>query len=143
MKCRKLLSAVLALCMVLTSFGAYVSADEAVSYDASVITFSYGEDAASALVGGKTLTAKVSVSKTGGEQNMTFAMFLYKNNKPVDADISTKPVSGEKVDFDVSIDTPADVAGCHVVVGQLKGYECRVQFCHFPRSKHKGQCNYR
>jgi len=135
MKCRKLISAVLALCMVLTSFAAYVSADEVVSYDASVITFSYGEEAASALLGGKTLTAKVSVSKTGGEQNMTFVMLLYKNNKPVDADISTKPVSGETVDFDVSFTTPADVTGCHVVAflwDSLKGMNAVCNSAIFP-----------
>lgn len=135
MKCRKLISAVLALCMVLTSFGALASADEVVSYDASVITFSYGEEPASALLGGKTLTAKVSVSKTGGEQNMTFAMLLYKNNKPVDADISTKPVSGETVDFDVSFTTPADVTGCHVVAflwDSLKGMNAVCNSAIFP-----------
>ena len=43
-------------------------------------------------------------------------MMLYKNNKPVDVDISTKAVDSEKVDFDVSINTPSDISGCSVVV---------------------------
>jgi hypothetical protein len=135
MKCRKLLSAVLALCMVLGSMAAFATETPEVTYDCSAITFSYGQDSASALIGGKTLTAKVSVSKTGGEQNLTFAMFLYKNNKPVDADISTKPVSGDKVDFEVSFNTPADVSGYHVVAflwDSLKGMNALCNSAIFP-----------
>ena len=97
MTCRKIVSAVLALCMVLGSMAAFAAEIPEVTYDCSAITFSYGTDAASALVGGKTLTATVSVSKTGGEQNLTFAMFLYKNNKPVNADISTASVEGVNI----------------------------------------------
>ena len=140
MTCRKLLSAVLALCMVLGSMTAFAAEIPEATYDCSAITFSYGTEAASALQGGKTLTANVSVSKTGGEQNLTFAMFLYKNNKPVDADISTKAVDSEKVDFSVSIDTPSDISGCSVVVFMWDSLKTMKAICNsalFPEGSTK------
>ena len=83
MKCKQLLSVILALCMIASSMVAFAAPTYDANYECSSISFGYEDGEvwtdAPAIEGGKTLTGKVTAKTSGEEENMVFSMFIYKN----------------------------------------------------------------
>jgi len=118
MKIKNVLSVIIAICMMF-SMMTVSFAKNADGYEVTAISFSYFEDnayeEALSLEGGKELVAEVSVSKTGAEQNLIFALVVYSEDVMYDFETVTKPVSAEKVDFVAKASVPEDVSDCYAV----------------------------
>lgn len=118
MKHKRLFSVLLTVCMLM-SIMTPAFAQNAESYEVSGIVFSYNEAGAlvdaQSLEAGKELIAEISVSKTGAEKNLIFALMIYNGDDLWDFNTVTKAVGETGVDFKVKANVPETIEDCYAV----------------------------
>ena len=121
MKLNKILSLLLAVCMLMSAFAAYASEAVEPEYQLSSVAFTYNGEEATSLEGGETLTATVTVDDNGAGKSLTFALIISKNGKVISAANETKTVSGKHT-FGVDATLPDDVTGVEAKAVLWEGY---------------------
>ncbi len=119
MKLKQLMSVILILCMVATTCVTFALPAVEDEYVSSSISFGYADGDTwtdtSSLEGGKKISAKISVSKTGDKATPIFILLIYKNGKMYDCDVVAQEIGSTPSVLKVSADVPADTEGCQAV----------------------------
>jgi len=117
MKAKRLLSVLIAVCMLLSSMAMVSFAAEG-EFTCSNVSFGYvtGEiwEDATGLEAGKDLTAKISVSKTGDKQSVIFTLIVYCGDRIFDVNTVTEEIGTDKTDLIAVVTLPGDVEDCYV-----------------------------
>lgn len=98
------------MCFIITSTATAADAD----YRCSAISYKNGSSVVTALKPSEELSASMTVSKTGVEERLTFAVFLYQDELLIDAGIECKDVGSASVAFTASVTLPENVENCYV-----------------------------